>query len=79
MIGYICGMLSSLELVISDLFNVPYNFIGEVVMIILFIIPRPLLSPVIEYKYEQAIKAKPENKSEDDYLVDFLFARECLF
>ena len=79
MIGYICGMLSSLELLICDLFNLQYNFIGEVVMILLFIIPKPLFSPLIEYKYEQAIKAKPENKNEDDYLVDFLFARECLF
>ena len=75
MIGYICGILSSIELLIGDLFDLQYNFIGEVFMIILFIIPKPLLSRLIEYKYEQAIKAKPENKSEDSYLVDFLFAR----
>ena len=48
-------------------------------MIALWIIPYPVLAQLIELKYENAIKSRPEQKNEDEYLVDFLYLRECLF
>lgn len=41
--------------------------------------PVRLLTPLIEMKYSSLFSQKAELKTEEDYLVGFLFTRECLF
>ena len=77
-VGTLCGLISSVDLLISSFFSLPYCYIGETMIIVLFFFDLIQIYPFIplfELKYEAVLKNKPMNKSDEDRLTVFLLIR----
>lgn len=79
MLGMVAGMISAVELLVGGIAGVSYIYIGEVLIVLIYLIPLKTLRALIELKYLFVISSLTIQSSAMDYYISLLFISECVF
>jgi len=79
LLGMVAGIISSVELLIGAALGVSYFYLGEVFLVLVYLMPINVLRALIELKYLFVISNMSSESSVIDHYISLLFISECLF
>ena len=79
LLGMVAGIVSSVELLIGAVWGVSYLYLGEVFLVLVYLMPINVLRALIELKYLFVISSMSSESSAMDHYISLLFISECIF